>query len=93
MAELDPIDEIAVFGKIVEDFLQSEIGDYLVQRAKADEAEATEWIVTHVFGGKDEARLEAVGKLYAARSFSKWLGDAVYQGQQAIALKQEEEHG
>ena len=44
----EPLVRTAVFGKQVEDFLTSDIGDYLLQKAKHEEADAIEALVQGV---------------------------------------------
>jgi hypothetical protein len=90
MPKLDPEEPtvaIAVFGKQVEDFLQSEIGDYLLQYAKREEAAAIEELIEVT----DSERVSAArAKIYLARSFQRWLGIAVERGLQAMELIKED---
>ena len=44
--KLDPTLELAVFGKQVEEFLQSDVGSYLINRAKEEALEAMEVLKT-----------------------------------------------
>jgi len=90
MPKLDPEEPtvaIAVFGKQVEDFLQSEIGDYLLKYAVQEEQEGIEALVGAREGpAADVAR----SQIWRARSFQAWLGHAVEAGLQAIQLMKED---
>lgn len=90
MPKLDPEEPtvaIAVFGKQVEDFLQSEIGDYLLKYAVQEEQEGIEALI----GVKEGADADAArSRIWRARSFQAWLGHAVEAGLQAIQLMKED---
>ncbi len=90
MPKLDPEEPtvaIAVFGKQVEDFLQSEIGDYLLKYAVQEEQEGVEALI----GAKEGPIADAArSQIWRARSFQTWLGHAVEAGLQAIALMKED---
>jgi len=93
MPNLDPEEPTvaaAVFGKQAEDFLQSDIGDYLLQRAKEEEAEGIELLVKASLPSELET---ARAQIWRARSFQAWLGQAIERGQQALMLIEEESHG
>lgn len=94
--DLDPNDErveLARFGKQVEHFLESEIGQFMLQRAEATSEDATTELVkkAHVLS-KDEIRnlqtLIAFGD-----SFKGWLTEAIQQGHAALELLKEDDHG
>ena len=87
----DPKVRWATFGKQVEYFLQSEIGSYLVKRAKDESEEAFETFKTaDPFDGAKIAGLQA--KARTADAVMTWLGDAIAAGESATEqLKQEME--
>jgi len=87
----EPLVRTAVFGKQVEDFLTSDIGDYLLQKAKNDEKEAIEQLIAGV-GTLDERQVREIrGRIYWARGFVQWLGDAVDMGRQSLEMLKEDE--
>ena len=84
----EPTVRTAVFGKQVEEFLQSDIGDYLLQMAKNEESEAIEALIAADPKG-DHTNIRS--RIMMARWFQTWLGRAVQRGLQAIELLQEDE--
>jgi hypothetical protein len=94
--DLDPNDErveLARFGRQVEHFLESEIGQFMMQRAiTTSEDAATELVKTAHTLDRDQIRnlqtLIAFGD-----SFKNWLTEAVEQGHAAIELLKEDDHG
>ena len=87
----DPLVRTAVFGKVVEDFLQSEIGAYLLQRALDQEEAATRALVAHAATWSVREIVECQGRIHTAENFRTWLAEAVDAGDQAIKLGQEED--
>jgi len=90
MPKLDPEEptvQIAVFGKQVEDFLQTDIGDYLLKQAVEEERSGIEELIK---APTVDDIAEARAKIWRARSFQAWLGHAIERGQQAIALMKED---
>jgi len=87
----DPLVRTAVFGKVVEDFLQSEIGAYLLQRAIDDEEGATKDLIANAAKWDVAQIVECQGRIRTAENFRTWLAEAVDAGDQAIKLGQEED--
>ena len=84
----EPTVRTAVFGKQVEEFLQTDIGDYLLQMAKNEEADAIEALIAaKASDDTSEIRL----KIRTARWFQQWLGEAVNMGLQSLKLLEEDE--
>jgi hypothetical protein len=89
----EPLVRTAVFGKQVEDFLTSDIGDYLLQKAKHDERDAIEDLIVAV-GLLDERQIREIrARIYWARNFVQWLGEAVDMGHQSLEMLKEEDNG
>ena len=89
MALLDPTDpkvEMAVFGRQVADWLRTDIGNYLLSEARREEAEAVEDLINKK--GSDE---DCRARIWRARSFQEWLGNAIARGLQALAVLEEEQ--
>jgi siroheme synthase len=91
---LDPDDKLvrwATFGKQVEQFLESEIGDYLVKRAEAEIDDAV--MRLKKANPVDIDRVRSIqNEIQVAESVITWLGDAIAQGQAAIeTLKGEDD--
>lgn len=79
----DPKVRSATFGKQVEFFLQTDIGSYLVQRAKHESDEALEDLKNvDAFDGKAVAALQL--KARVADAVIVWLGDAIAAGESAV---------
>lgn len=94
--ELDPSDpyvETARFGREVENFISSPIGDFLLKRAHALAEEATEKLISQAHQLKLEEILVLQTDIYRGVSFQKWLGEAILEGHAAIEALKEGEHG
>lgn len=87
----DPKVRWAMFGKQVQYFLESEIGAYLVSRAKSEsEAALEELKAVDPFDGPKVAACQMRAKV--ADAVILWLGDAIAAGESATEqLKQESE--
>jgi hypothetical protein len=90
MFETDALFESAVFGKQVENFLGSEIGDYLLAKAKNEEQEAIHQI-SKVAPWRRRRIQELQNHIWRAQQFQIWLADAIADGQQATRLLEGEE--
>jgi hypothetical protein len=78
----DPLVKDAVFGKQVEDFLHSDVGDYLLAQARREGAEALEKL--KVVEPNAEQDIRALQSIIArSDSFQTWLGQAVEDGLRA----------
>ena len=77
--------ETAVFGRMVEDWLNSDIGNYLLQRAREEENAAIEQLIK----GQDEAGARAT--IWTARKFKEWLADGITAGRQALNILEDGE--
>jgi hypothetical protein len=89
----DPKVRWAMFGRQVEHFLESDVGRFLVNRAK-DETEAAleEFKDADPFNGPAMAKIQARAKL--SDSIVVWLGDAIAAGENATEqLKIEQAEG
>ena len=85
----DPKVRWATFGKQVEYFLQSDIGSYLVKRAKQDGDEAIEELKkVDAFDGQKVASLQL--KARVADAVIVWLGDAIAAGESATEQLKED---
>jgi len=88
----DPKVRTAVFGKQVEEFLKSDIGDFLLQLARHQEQEATTAMVNADLGKMTMQQLMVMqNRVWQAQSFQAWLGDAVRKGLQALEMLEEGE--
>jgi hypothetical protein len=85
----DPKVRWAVFGKQVEDFLQSDIGNYLVQCAKEKEAEAMEQL-KRVYPWRRRKIQQLQNEIAIAENFQAWLGDAIVTGHASLEQLKEE---
>lgn len=85
----DPNVRAATFGRQVELFLESDIGAYLVERAKEQTAAAVEDLkrvdptdTTQIMAAQMKARI--------ADSIMAWLGDAIAQGESSREMLEQE---
>jgi hypothetical protein len=88
----DPTVQVAVFGKEVEEFLTSDIGRYLLRRARSEEEEATDELVKDPEKRK-ETDQNLRNRIWVAKNFREWLEVAFHEGLQAMDMLKEEEHG
>jgi hypothetical protein len=79
----------ASFGREVELFLQSDIGDFLVKRSEAEIAEAVQLLkAVSPFRRRRIAELQA--RIQVAERFQLWLADAIASGHNALSQLEEE---
>ena len=84
-----PTVRTAVFGKQVEHFLESDIGEYLIQCARQQSEEWTEKLKV-INCWETEKIMGIQMKIQVAELFIGWLGDAVRAGMQATQHIQED---
>jgi hypothetical protein len=80
----------AVLGRMIQDFLGEDIGNYLLARAQQDEQSALERL-THIHPWRHRAISKAQGDVRNARNFQVWLADAITEGVEATKLLSGEE--
>lgn len=94
--DLDPNDErveLARFGRQVEVFLESDIGQFMLQRARTTSEDATTELVKTAHN-LERDQIRALQTLIAfGDSFQNWLTEAVESGHAAIELLKEDDHG
>jgi len=79
----DPIVETAVFGQQVEQFLSSEIGRYLIDRAEREAEHAADALKTvHPWRTRRIRELQNI--IWVSERVQKWLGEAILDGRQAL---------
>jgi len=92
---LDPADprvEWASFGRMVEDFLQGPIGDFLVKKAQEQSADAMDKL--KVAAPEDPNAIRTLqNQIQVAESIIRWLGEAIHEGQMALEHLKEESDG
>lgn len=81
----DPIVRSAVFGKQVEQFLDTAIGRYLVGRAEEEAERALSQLRT-VAPWRRRRIMDLQNQVYRAEAFQQWLADAIIDGQQALTI-------
>ena len=75
--------ETAVLGRQVEDWLKTDIGQYLLARAEERGRIATEKLkVAHVWRKNHIRALQA--EIWKCESFREWLNDAMTEGKLAL---------
>lgn len=79
----DPQVRTAVFGKEVEDFLATAVGDYLIKKAEKALGVALEQLKT-VDAGTTLTIIRLQERIRLLESFEGWLGAAVEDGHMAI---------
>ena len=88
----DAIVEQAVFGREIELWLQSPIGDYLMKRAE-HEIDAALQQLKRVHPWRRRRITELQNQVRVAEWFQVWLGDAIQAGRQATEILEEEQNG
>jgi hypothetical protein len=86
MTELDindPNVKSAVLGRQVEEFLESDIGKYLLSRAEEDENRSIDNLCHVAFWRKRRIQ-QLQNNIWVAQSFQKWLGQAYSEGLHAL---------
>ena len=92
MTQLDPNNDTvrwAVFGEQVTQFLQSDIGDYLIKKSEG-EIEAAMLKLKDVDPTDVKAITALQNEIKIAEKFQVWLGDAIAAGHQAKVQIEEE---
>lgn len=84
----DPLVRWATFGRQVEDFLDSPIGQHLLAKARNDSQDAADKL--KLADPEDAKAVRALqNQARIADSILTWLGDAIHAGQSALdALKE-----
>lgn len=87
----DPKVQMAVLGQQVEDFLRSDIGDYLLEQAKREEREALE-LLKRVHPWRRRRIQQLQNQIAVVERVQVWLADAIHSGHAALELiKQDHE--
>jgi hypothetical protein len=81
----DPLVEQAVFGKMVEDFLGTDVGRYLIKRTEDDVDAATDQL-KKVFPWRWRKIQQLQNKIAVAESIQGYIADAVLRGQNAMNI-------
>jgi hypothetical protein len=82
----------AIFGAEVEQFINSPIGAFLLNRAAEEEQDGLNDLVR--CSPSDVKRLvELQSKVLRARSIRVWLSEAVHEGLTALGIIEDHEHG
>lgn len=84
-----PLVRTAVLGKRVEDFLESDIGQYLIGQAETEYEEAMQKLAT-VSPWRRRRIQELQNDARIAGQFQRWLARAIENGHQAVQLIDEE---
>lgn len=89
LSQEDPLVQFAAFGREVEIFLRSDIGDFLVKRSEEEIAEAVLALKTvHPWRRR---RIQALqNKIAVAEKFQLWLADAIADGHTAMQQLEED---
>lgn len=72
-----------MIGKDAEEFLNGDLGRYMLARAEEEEKEALEELAT-VFAWRRRKIQQLQAKLWRARSFKGWLTEMIVTGRQAL---------
>lgn len=83
--ENNPLVRVAVLGRRVHDFLESDIGQYLVGQAEQEYEEAVAKLTTTSPWRRRRIQ-ELQNQALTSANFQKWLAKAIENGQQAIQI-------
>jgi phage tail tape-measure protein len=86
--ERDPIVQTAILGKRVEDFIESDIGLYLIDRADNKLSDALNQLKT-VAPWRTRRIRELQNEIWVASSFKIWLQEALSEGIAALNIIEE----
>ena len=86
----DPNVRLGVFGKQVEDFLETDVGRYIVRKAN-DKAEKAIDALKRISPNDNVGIQILQNEIGLAESIVEWLADAIITGQQAIDHLRSEE--
>ena len=81
----DPVVKSAVLGQQVEDFLETDIGNYLMERAKEEENRCLD-ALSNVATWRHRRIRELQGRIWMARGFQNWLVEAYNEGLQSLRV-------
>lgn len=79
----------AMMGRDAEDFINSDIGKYIIGCAEQEEQEAMEQL-KRVYPWRRKKITELQNKIWRAESIQSWLAELVIKGKQAISQLDEE---
>lgn len=82
LLEENPLLRVAVFGEQIRDFLQTEIGDYLLKQAQHDADEAMNKL-KNTSPWRRRRIQELQNDIRVAENFIHWLASAMQAGEQA----------
>lgn len=74
----------AILGRDAEEFLQTDLGRYMLARAEEDEQQALDGLAK-VWPWRTNRIRQLQAQLWRARSFKQWLGEMVMAGKQALS--------
>jgi hypothetical protein len=84
----DPLLEVAVLGESARQFLQTDLGDYILKRARDEIDSATEELKKasphFIWGRKKIVRLQ--GQIAVCERVIHWLAEAITDGDQATKI-------
>lgn len=73
-----------MLGKDAEEFLNTDLGRFLLARVEEEESQALEALAT-VWPWRRRRIAELQTQLWRARSFKRWLADLITAGRQSLA--------
>lgn len=79
----------AMLGQDAEEFIQSDLGRYVLARAEEEEQAAQE-ILAKVSPWRRRRITQLQDQIWRARSFKSWLAELVFSGKQALQQLEEE---
>jgi len=88
--EIEGLVDAAVLGKQVDDFMRSDVGRFLLQRAAEEQARGYE-ALRDVDATDARAVLRAQAEVWRAESIADWLGKSVIDGLRATEILESRE--
>jgi hypothetical protein len=89
---LDQLYEQAAFGRQIEEFLNTDIGKYLLHKAQIEAEDAMEKLV-QCDAFNTEAVMKLQNKIIQAENFRQWLGQGINDGLSALQILEDNQHG
>jgi hypothetical protein len=87
--DVDALKAEAILGKDAEEFIQSELGRYIVGRVDQEREEAVQKL-TKTFSWRRDRIRELQNQIWRCDTFKSWLADMVIRGKAAIDLLEQD---
>lgn len=88
--QIEVLVDSAVLGEQVDSFVKSDVGQFLLERARVEQAEGYAELKTVSFQDAEGVRA-AQNKVWRAESIAQWLNEAIMSGVRAMEVLESRE--